>query len=68
MSAHDRTPEQDLEARADLFKALGHPARLLILNLEILQRSILSLLIQPKLLQCVRKSPCFRHFLSRQLP
>jgi len=33
MSAHDRTPEQDLEARADLFKALGHPARLLILNL-----------------------------------
>jgi len=26
-------PEQDLEARADLLKALGHPARLLILNL-----------------------------------
>ena len=25
--------EQDLEARAELFKALGHPARLLILNL-----------------------------------
>jgi DNA-binding HxlR family transcriptional regulator len=30
---HERSPEQDLEARADLFKALGHAARLLILNL-----------------------------------
>jgi len=29
----ERSPEQDLEARADLFKALGHLARLLILNL-----------------------------------
>jgi ArsR family transcriptional regulator len=28
-----RTSEEDLEARAELFKALGHPARLLILNL-----------------------------------
>ena len=27
------TAEQDLGARAELFKALGHPARLLILNL-----------------------------------
>jgi ArsR family transcriptional regulator len=27
------TPEENLEARAGLFKALGHPARLLILNL-----------------------------------
>jgi hypothetical protein len=27
------TPEQDLEARAALFKALGHPVRLLIVNL-----------------------------------
>jgi len=27
------TPEQNLEARAELFKALGHPVRLLILNL-----------------------------------
>ncbi len=27
------TPEENLEARAQLFKALGHPARLLILNL-----------------------------------
>ena len=27
------SPEQDLEARAALFKALGHPVRLLILNL-----------------------------------
>jgi len=30
---HERTPEQDLDARAELFKALGHPTRLLILNL-----------------------------------
>jgi len=29
----ERTPDQDLEARSELFKALGHPARLLILNL-----------------------------------
>jgi DNA-binding HxlR family transcriptional regulator len=27
------TPEQNLEAKAELLKALGHPARLLILNL-----------------------------------
>ncbi|MCJ7739368.1 MAG: DUF2087 domain-containing protein [Anaerolineae bacterium] len=27
------TPEENLKARAELFKALGHPARLLILNL-----------------------------------
>ena len=27
------TPARDLEARAEFFKALGHPARLLILNL-----------------------------------
>ncbi len=27
------TPEANLEARAELFKALGHPARLLMLNL-----------------------------------
>ena len=27
------TVEQNLEARAEFFKALGHPARLLILNL-----------------------------------
>jgi ArsR family transcriptional regulator, arsenate/arsenite/antimonite-responsive transcriptional repressor len=33
MEQHKRTPEQDLEARAELFKALGHPTRLLILNL-----------------------------------
>ena len=33
MNARDRTAEQDLVARAELFKALGHPARLLILNL-----------------------------------
>jgi len=33
MTHHERTPEQDLAARAELFKALGHPARLLILNL-----------------------------------
>jgi ArsR family transcriptional regulator len=33
MKRHERTPEQDLEARAGLFKALGHPARLLIVNL-----------------------------------
>jgi DNA-binding HxlR family transcriptional regulator len=33
MKQHERTPDQDLEARAELFKALGHPARLLIVNL-----------------------------------
>jgi DNA-binding transcriptional ArsR family regulator len=33
MRQPERTPEQDLEARAELFKALGHPARLLIVNL-----------------------------------
>ena len=33
MTQYERTPEQDLAARAELFKALGHPARLLILNL-----------------------------------
>jgi ArsR family transcriptional regulator len=33
MKQPERTPEQDLESRAELFKALGHPARLLILNL-----------------------------------
>ncbi|MBN1135246.1 MAG: metalloregulator ArsR/SmtB family transcription factor [Anaerolineae bacterium] len=33
MKEHKRTPSQDLEARAELFKALGHPARLLIVNL-----------------------------------
>jgi DNA-binding HxlR family transcriptional regulator len=33
MKQPKHTPEQDLEARADLFKALGHPARLLIVNL-----------------------------------
>jgi len=33
MRLPERTPGQDLEARAELFKALGHPARLLILNL-----------------------------------
>jgi len=33
MKPPERTPEQDLEARAELFKALGHPARLLIVNL-----------------------------------
>ena len=33
MKQHERTAEQDLEARAELFKAVGHPARLLILNL-----------------------------------
>ena len=33
MKTPERTPEQDLDARADLFKALGHPARLLIVNL-----------------------------------
>ncbi|HNS52063.1 MAG TPA: metalloregulator ArsR/SmtB family transcription factor [Anaerolineae bacterium] len=32
MKSGDRTAEQELEARAELFKALGHPARLLILN------------------------------------
>jgi biotin operon repressor len=31
--AQPLTPEQNLEARAELFKALGHPVRLLILNL-----------------------------------
>lgn len=30
---HSQTPEENLEARAELFKALGHPTRLLILNL-----------------------------------
>lgn len=29
--------EQDLEARAELFRALGHPARLLILNLALVK-------------------------------
>jgi ArsR family transcriptional regulator len=34
MTRQERTtPEQNLEARADLFKALGHPVRLLIVNL-----------------------------------
>lgn len=33
MKRHEPTSEQDLEARAGLFKALGHPARLLIVNL-----------------------------------
>lgn len=33
MKRNERIPEQDLEARAELFKALGHPTRLLILNL-----------------------------------
>ncbi len=33
MANHKETPEQDLETRAELFKALGHPVRLLILNL-----------------------------------
>ena len=32
-TTHKTTPEENLEARAQLFKALGHPARLLILNL-----------------------------------
>ena len=32
-TASEITPERDLEARAEFFKALGHPARLLILNL-----------------------------------
>lgn len=31
------TPEQNLDIRADLFKALGHPVRLLILNLIKMQ-------------------------------
>ena len=31
------TPEENLNARAELFKALGHPARLLILNLIRMQ-------------------------------
>ena len=30
---HELSPEENLEARAELFKALGHPTRLLILNL-----------------------------------
>ncbi len=30
---HKTVPEENLEQRADLFKALGHPVRLLILNL-----------------------------------
>ena len=33
MKRRERSPQQDLDARAELFKALGHPARLLILNL-----------------------------------
>ena len=33
MNEQTMTPEQNLEARAELFKALGHPVRLLILNL-----------------------------------
>lgn len=33
MKQHESTPEQALEVRAELFKALGHPARLLIMNL-----------------------------------
>lgn len=33
MKQRENTPEQALEARAELFKALGHPARLLIMNL-----------------------------------
>lgn len=33
MNERAMTPEQNLEARAELFKALGHPVRLLILNL-----------------------------------
>lgn len=33
MKQHECTPERDLEARAELFKALGHPVRLLIVNL-----------------------------------
>jgi len=33
MRLPERTPNQELEARAELFKALGHPARLLILSL-----------------------------------
>ena len=33
MKQRERSPQQDLDARAELFKALGHPARLLILNL-----------------------------------
>ena len=32
------TPEENLQARADLFKALGHPVRLLILNLYTMVR------------------------------
>lgn len=35
MSAAPPHPEADLEARALLFKALGHPVRLLILNLAL---------------------------------
>ena len=30
---YELSPEENLEARAELFKALGHPTRLLILNL-----------------------------------
>lgn len=33
MAPTELRPEQEMEARAELFKALGHPARLLILNL-----------------------------------
>ena len=33
MEIHKLKPDQNLEARAALFKALGHPARLLMLNL-----------------------------------
>jgi len=33
MKQPERTAEKDLEARAELFKALGHPARLLLLSL-----------------------------------
>ncbi|MBN1878208.1 MAG: metalloregulator ArsR/SmtB family transcription factor [Anaerolineae bacterium] len=35
--AQKMTPEQNLEVRAELFKALGHPVRLLILNLIKIQ-------------------------------
>lgn len=35
MKPPERTPEQDLEARSEVFKALGHPVRLLIVNLII---------------------------------
>jgi hypothetical protein len=33
MKQPEHTPEQNLQARAELFKALGHPARLLAVNL-----------------------------------